>query len=65
MKLLRTIYEDADGRTWEVEEIKLPRPDGKRGVYKGWMIQSGKYSNRGPNKKKLLEWASAVTRIEK
>jgi hypothetical protein len=60
MKLIRSIYEDKTGRTWEVEQLKLPRPDGRRGYYTGWSIQSGKYSNRGKNKKELLEWAESV-----
>jgi len=64
MKLIRTIYEDKTGRLWEVEQILLPRPDGRRGVYRAWLIQSGKFSHRAKSKRELFDYVAEVLSIE-
>ena len=60
MTQVSTIYQDKTGRLWEVSQLKLPRPDGGRGVYRAWLIQSGTHSYKGRTKKEVLSWAAAV-----
>lgn len=61
MTLIRSIYEDKWGRHWEVEYVRLPRPDGRRGVHQSWTIQSGKHSYRAKSKRELFKWAATIT----